>query len=132
MENLLYTSNKKLKVSNEQELVLSEPQSRPRNQNGKQPIYQIDIVQREQTVNRMSSSFPKGGHSATLTQLKSSRHTESESSTETDTKTSKQHSEQHQKYRIGMVCLSPFSHYTIFEDQIVRHSFQSILLFTEK
>ena len=28
---------------------------------------QIDIMQREQTVNQMMNPFPKGGHSATLT-----------------------------------------------------------------
>ena len=33
-------------------------------QNGKQPKLQIDIIQREHTVNQVSRSFPKRGHSA--------------------------------------------------------------------
>ena len=77
-----------LKVSIDQELVQSEPQSHPQtritiNQNHKF----INKIQREHTVNRMSSSFQKGGHSSTLTQLKSSRHTEGENSTAIDTTT---------------------------------------------
>ena len=42
-----------------------EPKSCPRNQNWKQPQLQMDIIQREHTVNRVSRFFPKGGHSAT-------------------------------------------------------------------
>ena len=49
-----------------QELVQSEPQSRPRNQNWKQPKVQIDIIQREHTVNRMSSYFPISGPSTKI------------------------------------------------------------------
>ena len=41
------------------------PWSRPRNKHGKQQKYQKDIMQREQRVNCISSSFQKGGHSAT-------------------------------------------------------------------
>ena len=53
-----------------QELEQSEPKSSPQNQNGKQLILQIIKIQREHMVNRVSRYFPKGGHSATETELK--------------------------------------------------------------
>ena len=39
----------------------SEPKSCPRNQNGKLPKLQIDILQREHTVNQNGQLFPKKG-----------------------------------------------------------------------
>ena len=53
----------------------------------------------------MSTSLPKGGHSATCT-LPSSRQTKGEKSTETDTKTSKQRIPQNTKFRIPSVKLA--------------------------
>ena len=50
------------KVSNDQELVQSEPKSSPRNQNGKLQKLQINIINREHLVNRESSSFSEVGH----------------------------------------------------------------------
>ena len=44
---------------NDQELVESEPKSSPRNQSGKQPKLQINIIQRGHKINRMNSFFPK-------------------------------------------------------------------------
>ena len=58
------------KVCKDQELKQSEPKSSPQNQNGKYLILQIVKIQREHMVNRVSSYFPKGGHSATETELK--------------------------------------------------------------
>ena len=46
-------------VKVKKELAQSEPNSRPRNLNGKQPKLQIDIIQRYHMVNRMSSYFTK-------------------------------------------------------------------------
>ena len=44
-----------------------EPKSSPKTKTGNNLIVKI---QREYMVNRVSSSFPKGGHSATRTELK--------------------------------------------------------------
>ena len=49
-------ANKKLKISNDQELTQSEPRSSPRNQNGKQPKLQIDMGRRTGLVVRASDS----------------------------------------------------------------------------
>ena len=62
-QSMFWSKNKK-KVSSDQELMQSEPKSHPQNQMVK---IQIDIIQREHTVNiQMSSSFWKSGHSAAL------------------------------------------------------------------
>ena len=47
-----------------------EPKSSPQNKNGKILKLQIVKILREHMVNRVSSYFPKGGHSATQTKLK--------------------------------------------------------------
>ena len=57
------------KVCKDQELKQSEPESSPQNKNGKCLKLQIVKIQREHMVNRMSSYFPKGGQSATRTEL---------------------------------------------------------------
>ena len=46
------------------------PKSSPQNQNKKQLKLVKVKIQREHLVNRASSYFPKGGHSATQTELK--------------------------------------------------------------
>ena len=43
----------------------SEPKSCPQNQSGKQLKLQQVKIQTERTVNRISGSLPKGGHSVT-------------------------------------------------------------------
>ena len=48
-----------VKCCNDQELVQLGPKSCPRNQNEKQPKLRIKTIQREHTVNRVSSSFQK-------------------------------------------------------------------------
>ena len=53
-----------LMVSADQELMQSEPKSRPRNHSWKQLKLQIVQIQREHMVNRTSNSPQKGGHSA--------------------------------------------------------------------
>ena len=54
-----------LKEKDTQELVQTEPKSSTRNQNGGKNELQISRSQKEHTVNRVSSSFSKGDHSAT-------------------------------------------------------------------
>ena len=58
--------DKELKISNDQELMQSEPKSRPQNESGKYLKLQCQNTKRTY-ANRMSSSLPKGGHSATQT-----------------------------------------------------------------
>ena len=56
-----YLYNNEVKLCNEQELVQSEPKSRPRNQNRKEPKLQIhvEVIPKGDLVNRMSNLFPK-------------------------------------------------------------------------
>ena len=62
-------------VCKDQELKPSEPKFCPQNQNGKKLILQMVKIQREHMVNRVSSFFPKDGHSATETELKNNMNT---------------------------------------------------------
>ena len=58
------------KVCKDQEPKQHEPKSSPLNQNRKLLKLQTFKIQREHMVNRVSSYFTKGGHSATQTELK--------------------------------------------------------------
>ena len=59
-------------VFKDQELEQSEPKSSRQNQNGNPLNKKTVKIQKEHVVNRVSSSFPIGGHSATQTELKPS------------------------------------------------------------
>ena len=48
----------------------SRIQIQPSNQKREKLLLQIIKIQKEQMVNRVSNYFPKGGHSATQTELK--------------------------------------------------------------
>ena len=56
------------KKSKDQEPVISEPKTRPENKVGNNDN-KSDGLQFERTVNRVTISFPKGGHLATYTEL---------------------------------------------------------------
>ena len=64
---MVYRSNRKAKNRNWSK---QKANAALKNKTGNKLILQIDKIQVEQIVNRAGSYFPKGGHSATQTELK--------------------------------------------------------------